>query len=113
MANRKAHALKRYRLRAALRGTVKYLVLNDPDGGMVYLTTDSPASSYGVPVLEVRAGAFDGIYWPSAPLWEKGAGSMTAAGLVKKWADSPDRSDAEIEAARRFLRHWPRGPQVA
>jgi len=98
--------------RSTPRASMKYLIWNDPDGGMVYLTTDSPAGSHGVPVLEVRAGTLDGIYWPSAPLYEKGAGSMTAASLVKAWADSSDRSDAEIEAARRFCAQWPEGPQV-
>jgi len=92
---------------------MRYLVLNDPNGGMAYLTTESQGSSHGVPVLEIRAGDVDGTFGPEDLIYDESGPVMRAASLVELWASSPERSDDEIEAARRFLRQWPDGPQVA
>ena len=93
--------------------TMKYVVLNDPKGGMAYLTAESQGSSHGVPVLEIRAGDVDGTFGPEDLIYDESGPVMRAASLVELWASSPERSDDEIEAARRFLRQWPDGPQVA
>ena len=93
---------------------MRYLVLNDPDGGMAFLTTESAVGTRdGVPVLEIRAGEVDGTFGPADLIYDESGPVMRAAPLVEVWASSPDRSDAEIEAARRFCAQWPEGPQVA
>jgi len=92
---------------------MRYFLFNDPSGAMAYLTTESPASRDEALVLAVRAGDVDGDFGPADLIYDAGVPAMTAAALVEVWASSPDRSDDEIEAARRFCAQWPEGPQVA
>jgi len=69
------------------------------------LMTDSPASSYGQPVLRV-----EGRDLGPADLMPAGE---FAADVVRAWALGAGRSAEEREAARRFLRQWPEGPQLS
>lgn len=90
------------------------LITTDPDGGTAVLTTNSPASHYGCPVLRIEAEDVDGDFGP-ADLIDFGAvgqGIIPAATIVHAWATAPQRSDEERQAARRFLRQWPDGPQL-
>lgn len=71
----------------------------------IELTTDSPASSYGISVARI-----DGVdYGPGdrVPLGKNALGTRLAASLVYEWAQEPGRTPEEREAARRFLRQWP------
>ena len=85
------------------------LLLDGED--LVFLTTRSPLSSYGVPVLRVegRPGRPSGDFGP-ADLVAPGA---TAAKVVVEWAEMEARTEEELQAARVFLRQWPHGPQLA
>jgi len=85
-----------------------------------YLTTESPASHYGVPVLRVEGKGTED--WPdlgSADLLGSGitAGQFVvecASGVLPK--DVGGRihpmSEEVREAARRFCAQWPEGPQI-
>lgn len=53
----------------------------------------------------------DGDYAPSHIL-EQGEPPSTAADYVFEWAILKCRTDAGIEAAQRYLRQWPEGPQA-
>lgn len=89
--------------------TCNFTLLTDSDGGTIRLTTDSPASHYRIPVLQVTAADLDGDFGPSDPL---GPSGILAADLVAYWAREPGRTDAELEAARLFLGQWPEGPSL-
>lgn len=67
------------------------------------LTTDHPASSYGIPVVECGGGA----YGPKEFI-----GLIRVAEIVKKWAEEPGKTTNEIAMAGKFLRTWPEGPQL-
>lgn len=68
------------------------------------LTTDHPASSYGMPVF-VHEGIAHG---PRDKI-----SAFRVADIINEWAAEPDRTDAEKSLAGRFLRQWPDGPQLA
>ncbi len=72
----------------------------------VFLTTESSASHYNIPVLRIESNAGPDL-GPSDFI-----GKQFAAQLVAKWAGKKCRKPEELEAARRFLRQWPEGPQV-
>lgn len=78
-------------------------VLLGTEGGTATLTTDAPASHYGLPVLRVVSRDLNGDFGPGDLL----VPGVTAAQLVRGWARQPGRSDEEIEAARRFLSCMP------
>lgn len=87
-----------------------YLILSDQEGGTARLTTDTPASSYGIPVLVIDAddiqaelGPADIV--PSSP-------PIMAADIILAWGSRPNRSEEERAAAERYLRQWPDGPQL-
>ncbi len=71
----------------------------------IELTTNHPASSYGVPVAVI-----DGEAYGAADI-VCGAG-ISAAAIVADWAAQPERSTDERMSAHRFCRQWPEGPQV-
>lgn len=85
-----------------------FVVMTDPDGGVITLTTEHPASSYGIPVLVADAEDLKGVFGPSDPL----DGNLTAAAVVAAWARETERTEAESESARLFLSQWPEGPQA-
>lgn len=86
------------------------LILPDQEGGTARLTTDTPASSYGIPVLvidadDIKAELGPADIVPSSP-------PITAADIVITWDSQPDRNEEERAAADRYLRQWPDGPQL-
>ncbi len=87
-------------------------------GVRVELTTDSTASSYGIPVPRIKADGESGDYGPADALpagpWAAGDDLSPCCGaeLVLAWARQPGRTAEEIQAARRFLRQWADGPQI-
>lgn len=82
------------------------------EGPTVRLTTDSPASSYGVPVLRIEDdtptdyGPADIVVTPDYPRGER------AAHIVCEHADDWPEGSAEWLACQAFCRQWPEGPQV-
>lgn len=84
-----------------------YILTQDEAGGTARLTTESPRSSYGIPVLRVDTEDLRGDFGPAERI-----GTGAAADVVAGWAREPDRTPEEIEAARAFLGSWPEGPQV-
>jgi hypothetical protein len=87
-----------------------YLILSDDNGGTARLTTDSPASSYGIPVLVLDADDIRGEFGPADTLPTDQP--LTGADLVATWGSEPERTEEERTAAGRFLRQWPDGPQL-
>ncbi len=90
------------------------LVTKDRSGRTVYLTTNSPASHYGLPVLQITSEDVAGDFGPSDMVGhlERPDTIVTAAGVVAGWAMQPERTSTEIKAARAFLSQWPEGPQI-
>ena len=87
------------------------LICKDGKGGTAILTTDSPGSHYGIPVLRIEAEDVDGDFGPADVVVKKPP-FITAADVVCGWAYDRDRTHDEVEAARRFCAQWPDGPQV-
>ena len=90
---------------------MNYLITNDADGGTATLSTDSPMSSYGVPVLRISSADATGDFGPADAIRHRQP-RVLAADIVAAWAHETDRTPDEIEAARLFLQQWPEGPQV-
>lgn len=90
------------------------LIITDKDGGTAYLTTNSPMSHYGTPVLRIEANDAEGDFGPADIIGEVvgGGGIMTAADVVYGWAIRPERTEAEFKIARSYLSQWPDGPQL-
>lgn len=98
---------------------MNHLVLRDAQGGEAWLTTDSPVSHYGCPVLRISAEDVLGDFGPADMIDTSGDPErihpdriITAADVVVGWAMKPDRTPEEKAAARKFLRQWPEGPQI-
>jgi hypothetical protein len=90
---------------------MNYLLRTDGHGGEARLTTESPASRHGVPVLEVTGEGIIGTFGPR-DVFGVPPKMMSAARLVHTWAMDPARTPQEKDAARRFLKRWPGGPQI-
>jgi hypothetical protein len=90
------------------------LILKDKKGGTAVLTTNSPASHYGILVLQITAEDVDGDFGPADLIGdiEKPETIVTAASIVYAWAKTKKRKPHEIEVAKSFLRQWPEGPQI-
>jgi hypothetical protein len=108
---------------------MKYLIDTDDEGWNFWLTTDHPESFEGIPVLLYQGEGFSLVFKPQIKLSD----SMrmpahldanlkivrdpprfdTAAQLVADWGSEIERSDEEIEGARKFCESWPEGPQVS
>jgi len=89
------------------------LITTDAKGGTARLITDSPASRYGIPVLQIDADDVSGDFGPSDLIGGTGKiPIMTAASIVAGWAMQPKRTDEERHTAYLFLRQWPEGPQI-
>ena len=71
----------------------------------VRFTTDQ--TSYNQPVVLV--GDDPTAYGPADVIRRDG---RIAAHVVALWALDPERSEADYQAARKFLRYWPTGPQL-
>jgi hypothetical protein len=92
------------------------IITRDADGGVAYLTTASPQSHYGIPVLRID-GAKDipdrGIdYGPANVIAQTGNHMLTGASIVAGWAMDKKRTPREVEIARLYLSQWPDGPQI-
>lgn len=87
------------------------LILRDKNGGTAILTTASPASHYGIPVLQIDADDVSGDFGPGDLLGEL-PNIFPAANIVAAWGRAPERTNEEREIAARYLRQWPEGPQV-
>ena len=65
------------------------------------LTTESSASSYGIPVLRVRRdGEFVGDFGPDDLLSINGINTKLAGSIIAAWASLDERTDGECEAAK-------------
>ena len=87
------------------------LITKDEKGGTAILTTWSPQSHYGCPVLRIEAEDVDGDFGPADLIGEV-PNLVSAASIVAGWAGSGNRTKEEIEAAGLFLSQWPGGPQI-
>ena len=93
-------------------------IITYPDGTKcAELTTNSPASHYGIPALRIEGddrkhdlGPRDIVSQDAATTF--GGNEGTAAAVVANWANSRAISQKEREAARLFCAQWPDGPQV-
>ena len=94
---------------------MNHIIATDPDGGTAVLTTDSPASHYGVPVLRIGAADVEGDFGPADLIGDidRPETLATAACIVAGWAMNAERSEDERGAARAFLGQWPEGPQIS
>ena len=90
------------------------LIMVDEKGGTAILTTNSPMSRRGIPVLRVKAEDVDGDFGPADLIGERRRPEMirTAAGIVAEWVRTINPTGKELEAARLFLSQWPEGPQI-
>jgi hypothetical protein len=88
----------------------EHLIMKDAEGGTAVLTTDTPASHYGIPMLVIDATDVRGEFGPADRLHPNI--SLTAAQVVLAWGLAPERTPTEKEAARRYLHQWPEGPQL-
>lgn len=90
---------------------------------MGWLTTDSPMSHYGIPVLRF-ADEFDdqnrtNDYGPADMIEHGDAvdtfGPETSAEFICRWVDGQcdTLSSSAVAAAKLFLRQWPDGPQIS
>jgi hypothetical protein len=85
-------------------------------GKAFFLTTDSPLSSYGIPVLRIKTrerafaeyGYPDGDYQPGDVV----ISGVSGATIVAAWARRPERKPEELKLAQLYLSQWPDGPQV-
>lgn len=77
-------------------------ICEDKKGGTARLTTESPASYYGIPILRIEADDVNGDFGPADLLGDANH-VMLASQIVKGWAAQPGRTKAELEAARLFL----------
>ena len=90
---------------------MNYLIVLNDRGGEARLTTESAASHDGIPVLEVTGDGVIGTF-RARDFFGVPPKMMSAARLVCTWGMDPARTPDERDAARRFLRQWPAGPQV-
>jgi hypothetical protein len=95
------------------------LYRNKATAAKAVLTTDSPASSYGIPALRITArGAED---WPDlSPAGLLPSGMTAAEFVVTCFKGLPEGTGGEVprldrqarQMARAFLSQWPDGPQL-
>ena len=90
------------------------LIIKDEKGGTAILTTWSPQSHYGCPVLRIEAEDVDGDFGPADLIGDLDHPEriMTAASIIAGWAKTGKRTKEEIETAGLFLSQWPEGPQL-
>lgn len=86
------------------------LIYRGPYGHTAILTTNSSASSYGVPVLRIEGKGLDD--WPDLGPADALPSGHTAARLVVNAMDTGFWTPNDIEAGRKFCAQWPDGPQV-
>ena len=87
------------------------LIMTDKDGGTAVLTTNSPLSSYGIPVLRIDANDVKGDFGPADLIGEP-PNLTTAAQVVAGWASQQERTPDEIRAAIKFLSQWVGSPKI-
>jgi len=93
-------------------------IYTGPRGATAALTTDSPASHYGAPVLRIEGDGADN--WPDMGPADQMPTGMYAADFVCRWAAGGDPGAGDFvvgteegrKAAAAFCRQWPSGPQV-
>jgi hypothetical protein len=98
-------------------------IYRGPTGVRAILTTESPASHYGIPVVRVEGRGVEG--WPDLGPADMLPTGLSVAELVihllshgKPPADFGGRVPKAalrapvLQAARNFLRQWPEGPQL-
>lgn len=91
---------------------MNYLILTDEDGGTAHLTTDSPASKNGIPVLRIAAadvrGDFTAKNYILNPENPTDMSLMTpVADVIAWWLLSPGRTPEEMSAGELFLSELP------
>ena len=96
---------------------MKIILWPDNEDWEIFLTTESPQSSHGLPVLRQisKRNPDPSKDWTFGPAdrWSPAENDeQTAADIVMTWAREKSRTQLELEAARSFLRQWPEGPQL-
>ena len=86
-------------------------MIKNESGEKTSLTTESPASHYGMPVLRIEAEVVSGDFGPADLIGEPPK-AFTAAQGVAGWGSQPERTPEEQHAAKAFLGQWPDGPQI-
>lgn len=89
---------------------MRILLFTEQDGTEHILTTESPASHYGIPAYRIE-DVEGSDYGPSDFIVFSGL-QLLAGGVVAFWARLEDRTEQEIDAAKRFCAQDPNGPQV-
>ena len=86
------------------------LIYTGPHGHIATLTTQSPASHYGVPALRLEGDGLDGLpdFGPADTL----PSGITAAELVVRATGDGVWTIGDLEAAQNFCAQCPTGPQV-
>jgi len=92
---------------------MEILLFTDNQGNEHFLTTNSPASHYGIPAyrIEDEDCAFGTDYGPAEFIRFAGL-PLLAGGVVAFWARMQGRSKHEMEVARQFCAQNPDGPQI-
>ncbi len=95
---------------------MEYILSTEKETGSaaVTLTTDSPQSHYGIPVVRFELLPDSPDCGP-ADLWPDSLGmldGLTCADEVFAWGRKAERTEEEISAAKLFLSQWPDGPQL-
>jgi hypothetical protein len=90
------------------------LISTDANGGTAVLTTASPQSHYGIPVLRIEADDIesDHDYGPADIIATVNGKEITGASVIAGWALQPGRTPEETHIARLYLSQWPDGPQL-
>lgn len=92
---------------------MKRLVISVVNGSQCcWLTDESCASRYGLPVFEILGGGENRAFGP-ADVIAIGPHRTTPAHLVVGWARLKGGTAEEFELARLFLSQWPAGPQLS
>jgi len=84
------------------------IIYTGPTGVKAALTTDSPSSHYGIPVLRIEGEGWENLpdYGPADIL----PSGLSGAALVVQVAGDFDAKTRE--AAQNFCAQWPEGPQM-
>lgn len=100
---------------------MEYVIWKNGDTNMVTLTTNSPQSHYGIPVLRMELldcpdlGPRDNIPFPDGAIKvfdDEDQNKITAADVVFLWGYHKERTKEERAAARLFLSQDPEGLQL-
>jgi len=75
--------------------------MTDPNGGIAALSTEPPASRYGIPVLEIDGCDVSGADGDANLIGDpdRPESLISAAAVAAAWARKPERTSDELDAA--------------